>query len=100
MQRGANLRHRHGRVGVDFPRKRNFLGVSRLQRWSTAHLSARACGLEPSNGTLSDDFPLELGQGREDMEDELAAGGRGVYVFLQAHEPDLVIAQLRDGGNE
>ena len=63
MERGANLRHRHGRVGVEFPRKRNFLGIARLQRWSASHLSARAGSLEPSNGAFFDDFSLELGQG-------------------------------------
>jgi len=34
------------------------------------------------------------------MEDEFTAGGRGVDVFLQAPEPDIVIAQVGDEGNE
>lgn len=34
------------------------------------------------------------------MEDQLAARGCGVDVFLQAHEPDIMLIQVRDERNE
>ena len=67
---------------------------------SAAEPPARSCRMESSVSAFSDNFPLELGQGPKDMEDELAARGRGVDVLLQAFETDILLAQVRDGGYE
>jgi hypothetical protein len=56
--------------------------------------------LEARISAFFDDFPLELGQCPEDMEDELPAGGRGVDGLLQAPEADPAFAQVGDGGDE
>jgi hypothetical protein len=38
-----------------------------------------------------------LGEGGEDVENELAAGGGGVDRLLQAAEPDAAVGQASDG---
>src|SRR4051794_29568660 len=40
-----------------------------------APLTACPCRVEPGPGPFADEVPLELGQGGEDVEDELAAAG-------------------------
>jgi hypothetical protein len=45
----------------------------------------------------SDQVAFELGQGREHVEDELAAGGGRVDRFLQAPEADPTLSQASDG---
>ena len=40
-------------------------------------------GGQPSSGAFADQIAFELGQGREHMEDELAARGGGVDRLLQ-----------------
>jgi hypothetical protein len=44
-----------------------------------------------------DDVPLELGQGREDVEDQLPATGRRIDTFLEASEADFPFLELPDG---
>src|SRR4051812_19060264 len=51
---------------------------------------------EASEGPLPDEVPLELGQGPEDVEDELPAAGRRVDGLLQAPEPHAAMAQVGD----
>src|SRR4051794_13648307 len=47
---------------------------------------------ETREGPLPDDVPLELGQGPEDVEDELPARGRRIDGLLQAQEAHLALA--------
>jgi hypothetical protein len=52
---------------------------------------------QPSGGAFADEVAFELGQGREDVEDELAARGGGVDRLLEAPEPDPLLGQAGDG---
>jgi hypothetical protein len=52
---------------------------------------------QAGGGAFADEVALELGQGGEDVEDELAAGGGGVDRLLQAAEPDATLSQVGDG---
>jgi hypothetical protein len=54
-------------------------------------------GSQPSGGAFADEVAFELGQGGEDVEHELAAGGGGVDGFLEAAEPDAAVGQTGDG---
>jgi hypothetical protein len=54
-------------------------------------------GGQPGGGAFADEVAFELGQGGEDVEDELAAGGSGVDRLLQAPEPDPALSQAGDG---
>ena len=44
-------------------------------------------GLEPGQGAFADQFPLELGQRREDAEDETAGRGERLSVFDRTGVP-------------
>jgi len=55
-------------------------------------------GGQPGGGAFADEVAFELGQGGEDVEDELAAGGGGVDRFLEAPEPNPTLGQPGDGG--
>jgi hypothetical protein len=46
---------------------------------------------------LADEVAFEFGQGGEDVEDELAAGGGGVDRLLEAAKPDPLLCQPGDG---
>src|SRR5260221_11809630 len=100
LERVTNLLHWPTPVVVELFGERHFLGIEPLSLRSAAEPPTGSRGLQPSVGAFSDNFPLELGQGPEDMEDELAAGGRGVDVFLQALETNSSFTQVRDGGYE
>src|SRR5215218_728676 len=52
---------------------------------------------QPSRRALADEVAFELGQGREHVEDELAAGGGGVDRLLEAAEPDPAVSQAGHG---
>jgi hypothetical protein len=52
---------------------------------------------QPGAGAFADQVALELGQGGEDVEDELAAGSGGVDRLLEAAEPDAAVGQAGDG---
>jgi hypothetical protein len=54
-------------------------------------------GGQPGGGAFADQVTLELGQGREHVEHQLAAGGGGVDCLLQAAEPDAALGQAGDG---
>jgi hypothetical protein len=54
---------------------------------------ARAAS-RPALGPLADDVPLELGQGREDVEDQFPAAGRRIDTFLEAPEADSPFLEL------
>jgi hypothetical protein len=53
-------------------------------------------GRQPGAGARADQVASELGQGGEAVEDQLAARGGGVDLFLQAAEPDLALGQAGD----
>jgi hypothetical protein len=59
--------------------------------------AAGSSGRQPGAGALPDQVAFELGQGGEDVEDELAARGGGVDLLLQAAEPDLMLGHAGDG---
>jgi hypothetical protein len=48
-------------------------------------------GGQSGAGPLPNKVAFELGQGGEDVEDELAAGGGGVDRLLEAAEPDATL---------
>jgi hypothetical protein len=52
---------------------------------------------QPSRRAFADEVALELGQGREDVKDELAARRSGVDRFLEATEPNTAVGQAGDG---
>jgi hypothetical protein len=66
-------------------------------RWSAAVATAGSRRGQPSGGALADEVAFEFSQGREHVEDELAAGGGGVDRLLQAAEPDAAVGQAGDG---
>jgi hypothetical protein len=47
---------------------------------------------QPRGGAFADEIAFELGQGREDVEDELAAWSGGVDGLLEAAEPDAALS--------
>jgi len=49
--------------------------------------------LESGVGAFSDEVPFEFSEGREDVEDEPAAGGAGVDVLLEEFEFDASLLQ-------
>jgi hypothetical protein len=51
----------------------------------------------PGGGAFADEVAFELGQGGEDVEDELAARGGGVDRLLEAAEPNPTLSQPSDG---
>ena len=51
----------------------------------------------PGDRALADQVAFELGQGREDVEHQLAARGGGVDRLLEAAEPDFAVGQAGDG---
>jgi hypothetical protein len=55
--------------------------------------AAGPSGGQPRGRALADEVAFELGQGGEDVEDELAAGGGGVDRLLQAPEPDAALGE-------
>jgi hypothetical protein len=66
--------------------------------WRSAAVAAAGPGgLQSRGGAFADEVAFELGQGGEDMEDELAARGGGVDRLLQAPEPDAAVGQAGDG---
>ena len=54
-------------------------------------------GSQPGGRALADQVAFDLGQSREDVEDELAARGSGVDCLLEAPEPDATVREPGDG---
>ena len=52
---------------------------------------------QPGGRAFADEVAFELGQGREDVEDELATGGGGVDRLLEAAKADAAVGQAGDG---
>jgi hypothetical protein len=71
--------------------------VGSHDRRSAALAAAGPGGGQPGAGAFADEIAFELGQGGEDMEDELAARGGGVDRLLQATEPNVAVCQASDG---
>jgi hypothetical protein len=63
---------------------------------ATAVAAAGPGGSQPGGGAFADEVAFELGQGGEDMEDKLAAGGGGVDRLLRRPEPDAALSQADD----
>ena len=57
-------------------------------------------GGQPGAGPFADEVAFDLGQGREDVEQELAAWGGGVDRLLPAPEPDPTFGEAGDGVDE
>src|SRR3954470_16183570 len=57
---------------------------------------ARPSGGEAGEGPLADEVPLELGEGAEDVEDELPSARRRVDGLLQASGAHAAMAQVGD----
>ena len=74
--------------------------VGRQGRWSAADASSGSCGGEAGHGAVADEVAFELGEGTEQMEDELAAGRGGVDVLGERPESDLAIRECGDGFDE
>jgi hypothetical protein len=55
---------------------------------------------QASAGAFADQVAFELGQGGEDVEDKLAAGGGGVNRLLETSEPDAAVSESGDGVNQ
>lgn len=53
-------------------------------------------GGQAGHRPLTDEVPLELGQGAEHVEDQPAPGGAGVYLLGEAREGDVPLLQLLD----
>src|SRR5690606_10384251 len=68
--------------------------------WSAEALAAGAGGGESFVGAFDDEFAHELGQGGEDVEDQVAGGGGGVDGFVQGAESDAVAAEVADDGDQ
>jgi hypothetical protein len=66
------------------------------RRSATMAPAGSGCG-QPGGGAFADEVAFELGQGREHVEDELAARGRGVDRLLETAEPDAALGQASDG---
>jgi hypothetical protein len=92
---GGDRRHRVLPRAVHFPGHLEL--VSAQHGWSAAVAAAGSGGGQPGVGPFADEVAFELGQGGEDMEDELAAGGGGVDRLLEAAEPDPAVGQAGDG---
>jgi hypothetical protein len=65
---------------------RHFALVEQLRPATLA--AACSCGSQAGLSSFPNQFPLELGQGPEDAEDELATRGRRVDLLGQASEGD------------
>jgi hypothetical protein len=72
------------------------LVAAQHRRPAAAATPGPGCG-KPSGRALADQVAFELGQGREHMEDELAARGGRFDRLLQAAEPDPALGQAGDG---
>ena len=72
------LRHGHLLGGIQL------LGSSTLPTTRSGRGQSRS-------GSFPDQFPFKLGQSPEDVEDELAARGRGVDLLREALEADLFL---------
>jgi hypothetical protein len=71
--------------------------VPAQHRWPAAAAAAGPARGQSSGRALADEVAFELGQGGEDVEDELAPGGGGVDRLLEAPEPDASVGQVGDG---
>lgn len=72
----------------------------RPHRWPPTGPPAGSGSCEAGHGPLADQFPLELGKGAEDVEDQPPSRGGGVHLFGEAQEGDLAVFQLADDVDE
>lgn len=64
--------------------------------WSTADLPSGPCRIQASAGALPDDAPLELREGGEDVEHQLAAGVGGGRMQDRLNVPAAGSDDLRE----
>ena len=87
----------HGDLGIE----QQSLGRGQVLglegRGPATSTATRPCCLQAGQGALADDAALELGQGREDVEDQLAAGRGGVDRLGERAQADAALAELLDG---
>jgi hypothetical protein len=73
----------------------------RRHRGGTAAQAAPGpCRRQAGHRPLVDQVPLELGEGAEEVEDELAGRCGGVDALLEAAEADAAAVQFADGVDE
>ena len=89
----ADLLHRGLSTLIELDSHLTALLVEGLR--SAAISTTSSSGMEACLGPLSDQVPLELAQRGEDVEDQLAARGRGVDGLLKAAKADLLVLQVR-----
>src|ERR1700736_5936432 len=68
--------------------------------WPAPSAATSSGRRQPCERPLPNEITLELGQRAKDMEDELAAWGGGIDVFLDAAEPDVATLKLGNGVDE
>lgn len=68
--------------------------------WSATDASSGSCCGEPGHGAVANEVAFELGDSAEDVEDELAAGGRSVDVLGERPEPDIAFSERGHGLDE
>jgi hypothetical protein len=73
------------------------LSIRRKLSWSAAELAARSSCSQACDGALPNQVSLKLSQGAKDVEDQLAARGRGVDLLSGALKAD---APLIEGGDQ
>jgi hypothetical protein len=71
--------------------------VASQYRGPAAVAAAGPGGGQSRGRAFADEVAFELGQGGEDVEDELAAGGGGVDRLLEAPESDPAVGESGDG---
>jgi hypothetical protein len=81
-------------AGVQLAGQLDLAGVE--HRRAAAVAAASPGGYQPGGGALAHQVAFELGQGGEDVEDKLAAGGGGVDRLLERPEPDAALSQAGD----
>ena len=68
-----------------------------VERWATGLSAAFASSGNAVSGSFGDEATLEVGDGTEDMKDELSGGRGGIQAFLEAHEMDAAAVEIVNG---
>ena len=94
-QRLADVVYGERRVTTQHPRLREFLSLQ--DRLASALLAPRPRRFQSGFGVLDHVVSLELGEGGDDVEEQLAGGGAGVDAFVEALELDAFVLHRLDG---
>src|SRR3954447_13251246 len=98
MERLTDFRHGVALVGGERAQLLYLLGCESSR--PAAGSSSSACCSEPGVSALPDEVSLELRQGPENMEDELASTARGVDLLLERAQANATLRELGDGIDE